>query len=166
MFCKVQRCPHSFFHVTREHYCRQCGQKGHGITECNNPILLEKLQPFLQEELPLTHACQFPSCPNPTHHITEAHYCRICKHLLPCIHYSFGESLGIRSQKEEQKERQIKCPVCRQMNLIPFNQSKMFLENAVLCIVCCEKNVDVFLPSCGHAVLCNACAEKLALSMS
>lgn len=165
MFCKVHACPHALFHVTSDHHCRLCQQKGHGTYECSNRFLRQALEPFLEEELPSSNHCQFPSCPRARYHISEAHFCRECKHVVPCPHMTFGLALGVRSsskhEKSEEEGKQLICPVCQTQNFIPSHQAKLYHDNPATCVVCYEQPVAVFLPACGHANLCGSCAEKL-----
>lgn len=191
MFCKVHSCPHASFHVTSDHYCRLCQAKGHGTYECNNVFLKQALEPFLSEELPTSHFCQFPNCTRAHFHISEAHFCHTCRHLVPCLHFSFGLPLGIRSSlvasplspgssspppspsspsspsltpfkaSKEEKDRTLVCPMCRTKNHISSKQAKLYHDNPATCVVCQDRPVSVFLPMCGHAILCNTCADKL-----
>ena len=43
-FCKVKNCRFPLTHVTSEHKCGICNNKGHGQLECNNIKLIQKLE--------------------------------------------------------------------------------------------------------------------------
>src|SRR5579872_5985212 len=162
MFCKVHQCIHPSFHVTREHYCRLCKEKGHGPFECKEETRMHKLDPFQHDELPVTHHCQYPLCPKRSLHISEAHFCHTCGHLVPCIHMTFGLPLGVRTDNKNQEEtKKLECPTCRTINAIPSSQPKIYLENPATCTICQDNQVEVFLPQCGHAILCLTCMNKL-----
>jgi hypothetical protein len=164
MFCKVQGCPHASFHVTADHFCRICQQTGHGRSECYNPHLKQALAPFLSDVLPTTHHCAYPGCPRAQYHISEYHFCKECKHLVPCAHFTFGPAAIRTRQTQTQKEADgtsLICPVCRVKNFIPSQQARLYHDNPATCSVCYENPVTVFLPACGHAKLCEECVEKL-----
>lgn len=158
-FCKVYGCPNAGFHVTSEHFCRLCQTKGHGPREHGNGTMMKTLEPFLKEELPASYHCQFFDCLRAPYHITEAHYCVECKKVVPCLHLTLGLPVGIRTSSPV--DLVVKCPICRVTNRIPFNQPNLYHDNPALCVVCQDRNVEVFLPVCGHAKLCRLCTVKL-----
>jgi hypothetical protein len=54
----------------------------------------------------------------------------------------------------------VECPICRKINIIPTNQTKLFgIE--IKCSVCMERPCEVFLPECGHVCLCHTCAVTI-----
>lgn len=54
----------------------------------------------------------------------------------------------------------VECPICRKINIISVNQTKLFgIE--IKCSVCMERPCEVFLPECGHVCLCHTCAMTI-----
>ena len=78
MYCKVLHCrfPHS--HVTKEHICGTCNNKGHGQIECNNSKLIEDLKKYYNDVLPISIQCSIPNCHSKTTHSNEGHHCINC----------------------------------------------------------------------------------------
>jgi hypothetical protein len=78
MYCKVSYCrfPHS--HVTKEHICGTCNNKGHGQVECNNSKLRHDLETFYNDVLPVSNQCTIPNCHSKTTHTNEGHHCINC----------------------------------------------------------------------------------------
>lgn len=99
-------------------------------------------------------------------HITEAHYCLECKKIVPCLHLTLGLPVGVRTSLPSplSADLVVKCPVCRVINKFPFHQPNLYHDNPALCVVCQDRNVEVFLPNCGHAKLCRPCTVKLSES--
>jgi hypothetical protein len=54
------------------------------------------------------------------------------------------------------------CPLCRQENRVQPNQPTVRGDNLGECQVCLDKTVEVFLPQCGHTVLCWDCLRAIA----
>ena len=78
MYCKVLHCrfPHS--HVTKEHVCGTCNNKGHGQVECNNTKMIEGLKIYYNDILPISIQCTIPNCQSKTTHTKEGHHCINC----------------------------------------------------------------------------------------
>ena len=74
-FCQVGNCSQNMTHITREHVCEICGDKGHGIQECHNVNfnISESTLNSRVTTLPQSHYCRKPLCPNPHTHMTNYH---------------------------------------------------------------------------------------------
>jgi hypothetical protein len=57
-------------------------------------------------------------------------------------------------------EMHVMCPVCRENNIVKSNQKKVTGVDNV-CVVCRDKNSDVFFPKCGHICVCVDCCQLL-----
>lgn len=53
----------------------------------------------------------------------------------------------------------IKCPICRKKN--NFESIFEIKGSESKCAICLEKNVDIFLSTCGHACMCTICFKEL-----
>lgn len=54
----------------------------------------------------------------------------------------------------------VNCPICRKANRIPSDQTRVSgVENR--CVICWDKNSEIFMPTCGHVCLCYECIETL-----
>ena len=92
-FCQVVNCSHNMTHLTSEHICENCGDKGHGIHECHN-VNFNSTEFTLNYDfisLPISHYCIRPLCPNPHTHMTIYHD--------KC--YSVTDTLNILIQKSK-----------------------------------------------------------------
>jgi len=149
MYCKVKNCRFPHTHTTKRHKCGKCKIYGHGQVECNNIYLRTKLQDHYNEELPFDRQCSILNCEYSKYHNTEAHECIHCKKLghaeYDCPDIEFFK---------------IDCPLCSKINVIEKNQSKIFgLEEK--CKVCKDNTINIFLPDCGHACLCDECFDEI-----
>ena len=149
MFCKVKNCRYPFSHATKRHKCGKCKIYGHGVVECNNLFLKTKLKEYYNDELPLDSQCSVLNCEFSKFHTSEAHECTLCNQ----IGHAEYECPKIEFFK-------IDCPLCSKINVIEKNQSKIFgLEEK--CKVCKDNVINIFLPDCGHACLCNECFNEI-----
>jgi hypothetical protein len=64
-----------------------------------------------------------------------------------------------RREKHSSKQKVV-CPLCRAINHVDKNQPKIRGID-VKCTVCLDRNVQIFLPNCGHVCLCAGCFQKL-----
>jgi hypothetical protein len=78
MSCKASYCRFPQSHVTKEHVCGICNNKGHGQVECNNSQLKENLKKFYNEILPIDKQCTIPNCHSKTNHNNDGHHCINC----------------------------------------------------------------------------------------
>ena len=149
MYCKVSNCRFPYSHTTRGHKCGKCNIFGHGQVECNNIQLRNKLQNYYNDELPLEEQCNVLNCENNKYHTTSAHICKFCK-VIGHAEYECPDN----------EFDTIECPLCRKTNVLDKNQLKMFgIED--LCKVCKENKINIYLPDCGHACLCNECFDEI-----
>lgn len=151
-FCKVSACRHPESHTTAGHLCGSCHNFGHGRVECDKPILLQILIPYLSEQLPYNSHCTITGCHNKWCHTTQAHHCIIClgNHLTAnCPNINSSPTM------------KIKCPACNCINDVLSDQ-KLITGLHVECIVCMDHDVQVVLPQCGHINMCLDCAKVLA----
>jgi hypothetical protein len=52
------------------------------------------------------------------------------------------------------------CPICRKDNNVSFNKHRAYgITNK--CNVCMTDNIEIFLPDCGHTILCRKCCLKI-----
>jgi len=64
----------------------------------------------------------------------------------------------------------IKCPICREISNINFTTHKPVRHHLSddkqepICCVCESNPVGIYLPECGHTVLCKNCAERISQS--
>lgn len=167
-------------HSTRGHYCPKCKKHGHGVEECGDAKKLDHLNPYLEEKLPIDFQCIYVGCRNPATHVTQSHFCFECKKLVPCQHVTqeklakrplpkvmvLSAAHSTKVVKPAKKFHHVICPMCRMKNYVAENQPKIFQETPSPCVVCTEQNVEVFLPQCGHSVLCRGCMETLSKDKS
>jgi len=154
-FCEVTQCRDSDSHVTSQHLCPKCKNRGHGIIECGDEDLIKAYVNLKDKKMPRFHHCKHPECSMSWTHSTSYHKCEYCN-----LNHSISKCPDIL---EVEKNITIKCPICRKYNIIKSNQQNVFnVEDK--CIVCLEKNANIFLPTCGHVCICNECAEKMDTS--
>lgn len=139
--CKVSECRFSNSHVTRGHKCGKCNNYGHGIIECGNRHKLSELSKYNDT---VANECKFAGCNYKHLHTTDAHHCGKCNE-----RYHSIITCPLNTIK-------LKCPICTQINNINLHQKKISGSNDT-CSVCLDNKVQVFLPDCGHACLCNMC---------
>lgn len=149
MYCHVQGCRYATTHVTRSHLCGKCQQFGHGRIECNHREMIRQLTNSTKHDLmPFELYCNVEGCHCRSTHCTTGHVCQLCQK-------NHGENECPMNQKI------VTCPICRKVSTILHNQQKIFgADNK--CCVCWDKNVEVYLPKCGHLCLCNDCCDIIA----
>ena len=150
MYCKVAGCRYPQSHITTGHLCGICKTKGHGQVECNNINEKNKLNQYKFDKFPKSLWCTFEFCNDYNTHTNDAHHCMykncISKHSISkCPNIINVETL-----------HKIKCPLCRVDNQVKSTQPKILGLDAE-CAVCCDNNVEMFLPNCGHCCLCYIC---------
>lgn len=147
-YCKVKNCrfPHS--HTTRGHKCGNCNKYGHGIMECGDLYKLNNLKQFLNDTLPNDIQCDYINCNNREYHTREAHVCDYCN------------SIGHDISDCPFNSVEIVCPICREKNIIPNKQQKVYGGNSK-CSICLDNDSNIFLPKCGHLCVCLECCKKM-----
>lgn len=157
-YCKVSDCRYANTHVTAGHKCGDCKQFGHGRQECDDEDLKEKLKQYHNDTLPNELHCTMKNCRFPSLHTNSGHTCGLCgknHSLYDCTLYrNYGKKTAI-------KKNEIKCPLCQTKNLLDTDQKKVYGVDETTCKVCLDKQVEVFLPACGHVCLCGPCADKM-----
>lgn len=139
--CKVKGCRFSTTHVTRGHRCGRCGAFGHGQLECRDSDARSQLfMETIMDRMPIHLWCSIGSCPCPSTHSSESHYCTTC------------QSRGVCNCNP----RRILCPTCRTNSTYG---REIFTQNE--CIICCEVKPMVLFETCKHAIICKACADQI-----
>lgn len=153
--CKVRNCRFSNTHVTKGHLCGKCKKYGHGEMECNSIEKKNDLAQYNIDVIPENLKCRFGGCLYKQYHTSQAHHCILCFNRLHSI-----ETCPKNPINSKPKNIEVKCPLCKKENQIPKTQNKIFgLSDS--CVVCMNNTVDVFLPNCGHACLCQNCLKIL-----
>ena len=153
-FCKVSACRYTFSHVTKGHKCGKCKLYGHGQIECVNDFLLKLLEDKSKDDiLPYNKHCSIIGCKYKYLHSTSSHHCKYCDQ----NHSSLKCPLKVGILDKEYK---LECPICKKENTIKHTFQKIYGCNNTCCI-CLDKNVEVFLPNCGHVCLCLECLQKI-----
>lgn len=84
---------------------------------------------------------------------------------LPLLKPQIYEPIYLRKQLIAQKKHlkpliyKVTCPICRTSNTI-YTSQKLVKGINEMCCVCMGKNVEVYLPQCGHICLCYNCCVK------
>ena len=151
-YCKVKNCRYQTTHTTLGHKCGKCNIYGHGEIECKNPLAKHSIKQYWHEELPSHLHCTFGGCKYSKFHTKDAHHCATCN--------KRSHSTSTCSFDKTTTHYYICCPLCRQFNSIPKNQS-LICGSSESCVVCMTNNVQIFLPACGHICLCLVCTSKL-----
>lgn len=155
-YCNVYGCRYSWSHTTLGHECGSCNQFGHGQYECGNSEA-KKILSNMKNELPQHLQCIMKGCQYKKHHITSRHKCSSCSD----NHSSYDCPKNNKNNKNiVDISYIITCPICKAVNNISSSQKKIY-GSTDLCCVCIEKNIELFLPNCGHICLCLQCANKL-----
>ena len=151
MLCKSKYCRFSKFHVTSAHRCGKCKLYGHGMVECGNQHLMNKLTESTKyESLNSIDYCIIPNCKYKWSHKTESHQCKLCSKR---DHSSVNCLLNIKNKKIL-----LDCPVCRKPNTVDLEKNRVYgLEEK--CKACTMNSIDILLPDCKHAVLCIECCK-------
>jgi hypothetical protein len=151
MNCKVYKCRFFDSHTTKGHKCGNCKKDGHGEVECGNPIKIQNLKQYNKDTLDPTEYCGF-NCENKMYHTTDAHHCAKCDERYHCENTCSKNIIY-----------QLACPLCKVINIIPNEQSKVFGQ-IDKCIVCMVNNINVFFPVCGHLCICSECLIYLNMT--
>nr|QBK86713.1 MAG: C3HC4 type zinc finger protein [Marseillevirus LCMAC103] len=59
------------------------------------------------------------------------------------------------------RQYSVRCPTCHAQNVVLSTQKPVF-GNDNECVACLERTANVFLPDCGHLVLCISCLHQLS----
>ena len=149
-FCKFRHCHYSRSHTTYGHLCGLCHKYGHGQIECNNDALLNILDKYKKDILPIELWCDYKNCKRKKYHNRNSHHCSRCK--------TRGHSSS-ECDTNSNKYR-IKCPMCNTYNTVNLSSNKIY-GLSEKCKICLDKEVNVFLPKCNHCCLCFDCLLKM-----
>ena len=162
--CRILNCQNCDTHVTQGHKCESCGEFGHGTNECGNEARINLLKTLSEyDRLSQDKFCTIPYCKYFWSHTTQYHYCRRCNNK---GHSSINCELAINNnvvnmQNVLNNEVTVDCPICRTINRINGCQKKVFgLEET--CKICLLNPVELYLPACGHTVMCMECAKSIS----
>lgn len=149
--CRVLECRYKTTHITSGHYCGNCNKFGHGRLECNNDILIKRLQDIsIKDELGENKHCDIKSCNNSWSHSRSSHHCVGC-----------GKRGGCDECDEfldTDHSYIIKCPICREYNVFDIIR-KVYVDSK--CVVCMENNANVLFQNCSHICICNECCDVM-----
>ena len=149
--CRILNCQNCDTHVTQAHKCETCGKFGHGSNECGNDARINLLKVLSEyDRLPENKFCTIKYCRYYWSHTNEFHYCKKCKNR--------GHS---SSSCRKINNLVVICPICRVVNSVNKHQKKVFgLQEK--CKICVANPVEVYLPECGHTVMCMECAKSIS----
>lgn len=66
--------------------------------------------------------------------------------------------------RDSQQDEGLDCGSCQQSRALQQRLQK--LREALLCMLCCEEEIDVAFCPCGHMVCCQTCANQLQVRMN
>ena len=164
-YCNITGCRFNWSHVTKDHSCSICKQKGHGQIEHGHVQLLQNID-YYPTVLPLTKSCSFKFCRGFRRHMSIAHMCLHCSqfgHNMSNCSQSYlysSQSQLTQSPASSSNSGNIKCPNCRVIYK-EHNTHSIYIQTD--CPICCnQKSVLNALP-CGH-ILCEDCCKKMIFS--
>ena len=156
--CRVVGCHYPHTHITSGHLCGKCNNFGHGQVECNNSYLVYKLYDTSKYDfIPYLLQCKSPGCLTKQNHISESHICELC--------YQYHSLNNCPNYKNDNTDHTIECPICRKVNNINFEESKIF-GLTEKCKICLTNEVNILLADCKHCCLCLDCSKKIAKKMN
>lgn len=68
-------------------------------------------------------------------------------------------SLGEDGEEDEEGDDEGSCEGCREKRLLQERLQR--LQEALLCALCCEEEINASFCPCGHTVCCQGCATQL-----
>lgn len=153
-YCEILGCTDKSTHVSSMHQCIKCKRFGHGVYSCTDQKAVKAENDLKDKNIPTLFHCKKPECSNPWTHTTPYHICAYCygKH-------SITECELLLSQKNIIN---IKCPLCRVDN--SFTSYLKVVGNDNTCCICSDNNADIYLPNCGHNIICQVCAERIRIT--
>lgn len=184
-YCRVRGCHFAWTHVTSYHVCGQCHQFGHGVVECGHAEQIAQLaEDHSGQVMPYAERCDVMGCPNRKTHSSGSHICRQCQQRHDETHCRRGVTAPLYPHAPAHapapvplhapspppvsvpvtppsSPQEITCPICRQVNQIPPDQSQVYGVD-MTCVICRDAPSRLFLPKCGHICLCLECGELLA----
>lgn len=172
-YCFVSGCRYANTHTTSYHLCgvTGCNQTGHGRTEhyFQNKITdLKKM--FSNDTLPDYLWCCRKDCDTYMTHTTETHRCDICNGFHCKDNCPMNNEYHNRVRKEQLDSTTnmlkipdyiICCPMCKTENKL-FKDQKPVYGIDQECVVCMSNKINVYLPQCGHTIMCMNCMEHIS----
>lgn len=149
MYCPILYCNYPNTHIKSAHKCGKCNSLGHGQVECKNQnmkrLLESKTSPMF---LPKNISCEAENCPTYWQHTTDAHHCSICN------------NRHTEDKCDQGKDITVQCPVCKTDNDLNTKTNTIFGLSET-CKICMDNTVNILLPVCKHACICDVCVVKL-----
>uniref|UniRef100_A0A8C7ZTX2 RING-type E3 ubiquitin transferase n=1 Tax=Oryzias sinensis TaxID=183150 RepID=A0A8C7ZTX2_9TELE len=71
-----------------------------------------------------------------------------------------NENINV-GKKDDQQDKDLDCGSCHMSRALQERLQK--LREALLCMLCCEEEIDAAFCPCGHMVCCQTCANQLQL---
>lgn len=73
---------------------------------------------------------------------------------------AYDNENGNQNNSNTSSNSKIKCPMCRGINEMDFENLDIDQSTETDCIICCEKKPKVILTKCKHSVICPDCFEE------
>ena len=153
-YCEILGCKDRYSHVSSMHRCVKCKNFGHGIYDCLDQKSVKKANDLVDKKIPTVFHCTKPECSNSWTHVTSYHICEYCGE-----NHSITECNLIKSKK---KPICLKCPLCRVDNT--FTSYMKVTGSDKICCICSDNVTNVYLPQCGHNIICYGCAERIRMT--
>ena len=162
MMCHCLGCPDPGTHITSEHVCPVCYQKGHGHHECG-PGLRARLRRTDLDRAPSSVLapelqCEYRGCMNPSTHTTLGHACFRCGNRQTLCLCPREPVISLPPPPTYLKG--IKCPICR-----TTGTANLFVNlfTGSQCIICKTESKLCSIMPCGHAQCCKTCLMEMTL---
>ena len=171
MSCQATSCRYSNTHITTGHKCGKCKGYGHGARECGFGARIAQLKERTRfEKLDPESQCSVIGCRHKHNHRTSSHQCSSCRSMYHHCYCGFtiGEIDDARNALLEEEKKivcTVVCPVCRKENKIEFIEGSKIFGLTQTCSVCMEREINMRLPDCKHACLCDTCFGILSVPL-
>lgn len=76
---------------------------------------------------------------------------------------SLRSSPSSSPSRDSQQDKELDCSSCQQSRALQERLQK--LKEALLCMLCCEEEIDAAFCPCGHMVCCQNCANQLQVRL-
>lgn len=171
-YCFVKGCRHAHTHTTSYHLCgiSGCNKTGHGQEEHYMQFKIDNLKTIYSNDILPEHLwCCRKDCINYKTHTTNTHRCEICGNFHCKDNCPNNKEYHNRIQKEKLDSQDttgnpnyiLACPMCKCENRI-YKEQKLVYGIEQECIVCMSNKINIYLPQCGHTILCKSCIEILS----
>jgi len=187
MPCKIENCNYNYSHTTIGHKCENCEMFGHSYKECGNFQEIVSLRRYIRDTLPEPLQCTVHGCICRWSHSSEAHSPQRINILpdsynIPPRTVNIPNSYGVPPRTSDRNSRSntlntlnrsntsnntsnrsksysVKCPICNTGNYL--FQSQATIYGVYQECMFCDSNIEVYLPNCGHSIMCWNCLETL-----